>query len=157
MDINLLEQNLTKLKKIYESETEFEEIKVIEIISKEITKPKMDGTYGSALYKVPFKLSQTPKSLWSQLFLKNWKSPMSFSSMHRPSIASIYDNQLILNGTTLEEIEKYHKETIIKCIDRTNLEYKENIKNNLKTQINTLKDEIEYYKKIQNEAINIKF
>lgn len=48
---------------------EDEEIKIIGIITNEVTVPKMDGTLGSALYKIPFKLSRIPSRLWKELFI----------------------------------------------------------------------------------------
>jgi hypothetical protein len=32
--------------------------------------------------------------------------------MHRPGIASVYGNTIVLDGTTIEEVEKYHKDTL---------------------------------------------
>lgn len=46
--------------------------------------------------------------------------PSCFTSMHRPSIASIYADKIILDGTTIEEIEKYHRDTLILCVKETN-------------------------------------
>jgi hypothetical protein len=33
--------------------------------------------------------------------------------MHRPNIARGTGDKVVLDGTTIEEIEKYHKETLV--------------------------------------------
>jgi hypothetical protein len=66
---------------------EDEPIHILGIITDEVTIPKMDGTRGSALYKIPFRLSKYPSLLWQNLFIKAWNEPPHFSTMHRPGIA----------------------------------------------------------------------
>ena len=41
-------------------------IKITGIILDEVTQPKMDGTKGSALYKIPFRLSRQPSPEWAR-------------------------------------------------------------------------------------------
>lgn len=40
--------------------------------------------------------------------------------MHSPSIASVREDKIILDGTTIEEVEKYHRDTLILCVKETN-------------------------------------
>ena len=40
--------------------------------------------------------------------------------MHRPGIATVHGSRVVLEGTTLEEIEKYHRETLTLCVDIAN-------------------------------------
>ena len=61
-----------------------ETIKIIGVIKEEVGRPRNDGTAGSALYKIPLRLSDTPSHRWAELFARNWDRPPSFSSMHRP-------------------------------------------------------------------------
>lgn len=156
MELNLLENKLIELKKEYEREI-ISNIKILNIIQEEITKPKMDGTPGCALYKIPLKLSETPSNLWEEVFLQNWKNPSSFSSMHRPNIASINKNNLILDGTTLEEIENYHKKTLLECIEKTNQYVEIYTKQKIEKEINELKKEIDFYLICRKKAELIKF
>lgn len=95
-------------------------ISILGIITDEVTVPKMDGTRGSALYKIPFRLSKTPSSLWCEFFLDSWKSPPRFSTMHRSRIASVVGDKIILDGTTVEEVRDYHRETLLLCVDEAN-------------------------------------
>lgn len=95
-------------------------IKILGIITDEVTVPKMDGTRGSALYKVPFRLSKRPSDLWSELFLEAWRCPSSFTTMHRFGIASVVGDKIILNGTTVEEVRDYHRETLTLCVEAAN-------------------------------------
>lgn len=97
-----------------------EPIKILGIIADEVTVPKMDGTRGSALYKIPFRLSKTPSRLWVQLFLAIWQSPPTLSTMHRFGIASVYGDKVILDGTTIEEVRNYHRDTLLLCVEEAN-------------------------------------
>ena len=40
--------------------------------------------------------------------------------MHRPSIASVIGSKIVLNGTTIEEVQQYHKETLLLCVKVAN-------------------------------------
>lgn len=102
------------------SVNEDEPIKILGIIADEVTVPKMDGTRGSALYKIPFRLSKTPSRLWAQLFLATWQSPPTWSTMHRFGIASVYGDKVILDGTTIEEVRDYHRDTLLLCVEEAN-------------------------------------
>ena len=48
----------------------FEPIKIVGVLADEVGKPLNDGTQGSALYAVPFKLSRAPTHEWSDLFVR---------------------------------------------------------------------------------------
>ena len=104
---------------------EGDDIKIVGIITNEVTLPKNDGTRGSALYRIHFRLSSKPTSTWSELFLRNWNYPPSFISMHRPGIARVESDKIILDGTTIEEVKQYHRDTLILCVEKTNEEEKQ--------------------------------
>ena len=99
-----------------------EPIRITEIITDEITEPIVDGTPGSALYAIPFRLNRRPSSLWTDVFLQKWDHPPRFTTMHRPGIARVQGMKIILDGTTIEEIDKYHRETLLLCVNATNEE-----------------------------------
>ncbi len=40
--------------------------------------------------------------------------------MHRPGIASVRGDKVYLDGTTLEEVEKYHRDTLKLALQETN-------------------------------------
>jgi hypothetical protein len=40
--------------------------------------------------------------------------------MHRPGIASVAGDKVILDGTTIEEVGKYHAETLRLVVDKVN-------------------------------------
>lgn len=114
-------------KSIYtdEKNSEYEEIKIIGIITNEVTVPKIDGTRGSALYKIPFKLSRVPSGLWADLFIQLWNSPPRFTTMHRPKIAKVVRDKIILDGTTIEEVKSYHRDTLLLCVNEANKKERE--------------------------------
>lgn len=100
-------------------------VRILGIVTDEVTVPRMDGTRGSALYKIPFRLSKRPSSLWQELFLQSWNMPPRFTLRHRPGIASVYGDEIILDGTTIEEVRDCHRETLLLCVDIANQQEKE--------------------------------
>ena len=90
-----------------------------------MTAPRNDGTPGSALCSVPVRLSATPDRAWAELFVRNWDRPPSFTSMHRPGIARVVGDRVVLNGTTVEEVAQYHQRTLRLAVDATNLQHAE--------------------------------
>lgn len=103
----------------------FDPIRITGVVVDEIGTPRGDGTRGSALYTVPFRLSHRPPHEWAQLFVQAWDHPSSFTSMHRPGIASVQGDRVILNGTTVEEVERYHRATLIQAAQEANRQYQE--------------------------------
>lgn len=95
-------------------------IRILGVIVDEVTEPSMDGTRGCALYTVPFRLSRRPSQYWSAFFVHEWNHPKQFTSMHRPGIASVVGDKIILKGTTIEEVKNTHRATLLLCVDETN-------------------------------------
>ena len=138
-------------------ETENEAISILGIITDRVTIPRMDGTRGSALYSIPFKLSRRPSRLWGQLFIASWNSPPSFSTMHRPGIASVNGDEIILNGTTIEEVRDYHRDTLKLCVNIANQKEAQILEQErLKKEQEELKKQ-KHYNNVQNIADEIKF
>ena len=92
---------------------EFEPIRIEGVIADQIGTPKGDGTRGSALYRIPFRLTRRPPAEWSEFFVEAWNHPKSFTSMHRPGIAHVAGDTVVLDGTTVDEVERYHRDTLI--------------------------------------------
>jgi hypothetical protein len=102
------------------SEADFEPIRVTGVVKERVGKPRDDGTPGSALYAIPLQLSRTPSGTWSEFFEECWNHPPSFTTMHRPGIAQVIDDTVVLGGTTIDEVERYHLDTVKLCIARAN-------------------------------------
>ncbi|MGC0252468.1 toll/interleukin-1 receptor domain-containing protein [Pseudactinotalea sp. Z1748] len=100
-------------------------IRIVGVDAQGITSPRNDGTPGSALYRVPILLSQQPDQEWAELMEQNWDRPPRHTSMHRPGIGSVSGRTFVLDGTTLEEVEQHHLETLEHAIGRTNQQYEE--------------------------------
>lgn len=97
-----------------------EPTKIVGVVAEEVTAPRNDGTRGSALYAVPFKLSRPVSSAWASLFEQAWDHPPSYTSMHRPGICRVYGDRIVLDGTTLDEVDRVHKETLKLVLERVN-------------------------------------
>lgn len=100
-------------------------IQLVGIDEAAVTSPRNDGTKGSALYTVPFILSRQPDSTWAQLMVNNWDRPPSFTTMHRPGNGRVQGDRFVLTGTTIEEVERYHLETLQLALQETNRQYEE--------------------------------
>ena len=95
-------------------------ISIVGIVKEGVGRPRDDGTRGSALYAVPVQLSRAPSGLWAELFLRCWDRPPQFTTMHRPGIARVNGDTILLDGTTMEELEKYHARTLRLCVATVN-------------------------------------
>ena len=150
---------LYKLERPFQGKAEISSssIKIEGILVDEVTIPKNDGTPGSALYAIPFKLSHVPSTAWRDLFVANWDRPPQFTTMHRPGIARISRDRIILDGTTIEEVEKYHRDTlqlVVKLVNRI-VEKQEKELSGIKER--KIKFEQDHKNKIRDASRRIKF
>lgn len=97
-----------------------EPIRLLSVITDEVGQPPSAARPGSGLYAVCFRLSREPSDIWARAFINAWELPERFTSMHRPDIARIDGDKIILDGTTIEEVEKYHLETLKLAIKQAN-------------------------------------
>ncbi|MBU0639383.1 MAG: toll/interleukin-1 receptor domain-containing protein [Planctomycetes bacterium] len=99
---------------------EFVPIKIRGVLADEAGRPKNDGTRGSALYAIPFKLSRVPSDEWDELFIQAWDHPPQWTTSHRPGIARVQGDRIILDGTTIEEVRDTHRATLRLVVDAVN-------------------------------------
>jgi hypothetical protein len=104
----------------YTSPTEAEPIRIVGVIADEVAEPRNDGTRGSGLYAVPFRLSRRVLPAWARVFEEVWNHPPRFTTMHRPGIARVSGDRIILDGTTIEEVQQYHRDTLVLCVQEAN-------------------------------------
>jgi hypothetical protein len=102
------------------SDEEFEPVRLVGIVEEGVGRPRSDGSRGSALYRIPLRLSRTPPPDWARHFVETWDHPPQFTTMHRPGIASIAGDTVVLNGTTMDELERYHVETLRHVLAKVN-------------------------------------
>ena len=95
------------------------------MIVEDITEPRKDVTHGGALYSIPFALSRTPPPEWGKLFIENWNHPPRSTTMHRPGIAKIHGAAVTLDGTSIEEVERYDRDTLQLAVAETNKQYRD--------------------------------
>jgi hypothetical protein len=98
----------------------FEPIEIVGVDKPNVGVPRDDGTRGSGLYRVPVKLSRRPPREWAADLPKAWDRPPRFTTMHRPGIASVNDDCVILDGTTIEEVRDYHAQTLTLIVAQLN-------------------------------------
>ncbi len=95
-------------------------IKIVGVIKEEVGKPRNDGTRGSGLYAVPVRLSGSVSAREARMLEETWNHPPQFSTMHRPGICRVSGDRLVLDGTTVEEVEQYHAATLRLVVDAVN-------------------------------------
>lgn len=134
-----------------------EDIYIVGIIEDEVTAPRNDGTKGCALYCVPLRLSRKPSGMWENFFIDAWQNPPSFSSMHRFGIASVRYDKIILDGTTLEEVQNYHKDTLLMCVEIANQKEKEYLRQENEKKEKARQEEEERKRKVAEMASKITF
>jgi TIR domain len=137
--------------------SDLDDIKITRIILEEVTEPRNDGTRGSALYSVPFALSRRPPSEWTELFIETWKHPPRFTTMHRPGIASVRGSVVTLDGTTIEEVASYHRDTLQLAVEEANRRYREWQNKQQQLREREILQREAHRKKIEDASKNIKF
>jgi len=135
----------------------YKDIQIEGIIVDKVSVPRMDGSPGSALYLIPFKLSRKPSPTWITLFKSSWDHPSTYTSMHRPGIARVEGMSIILDGTTMDEVQKYHRDTLKLAVKTANEQEKQIIQKNLMSQEREKKEIEKHTEKINSVAKTIKF
>jgi hypothetical protein len=132
-------------------------LKIIGIIADQVSAPRNDGTPGSALYRIPFRLSQRPSQFWAEAFVRAWNMPPQFTSMHRPGIARVIGNTIVLNGTTLDEVEKYHRDTLRLCVREANNSEESHAEEQERRFNEAIRKEAQRRKQVSDAASRIRF
>jgi TIR domain len=135
----------------------FEDLRILGVAVDQVSMPRLDGTRGSALYRVPFTLSRRPPAEWAQLFSPNWDHPPRWDSMHRPGIARVEGTTIVLDGTTLEEVQKHHRETLKLALAQTNRQYRELMERRDTLQRQQRDREERHRRDVEQRAKDIKF
>jgi hypothetical protein len=97
-----------------------EPLKILGVITEEVGSPSNDGSAGSALYRVPIRLSRRPEFDEATLLVATWDRPPQWTTMHRPGIAYVDGYRFVLDGTTVEEVRDYHAATLKLVVDQVN-------------------------------------
>jgi len=135
----------------------FEPIKIVGVMVDHVGRPRSDGTPGSALYDVPFRLSSRPPAEWGQLFVASWDHPPRFTMMHRPGTALVIGDVVHLRSTTVDEVQRYHRDTLVLCVDEANRKYAEMLSIRLRDHERQRKRMEDHAREVQEKAKGIKF
>jgi hypothetical protein len=90
-----------------------------------IGNPRADGTSGSSLYSVPIKLNRSVTAIEAQLLREHWDHPKVIPTHHCPGILRATGSTVVLDGTTIDEIRRFHADTLRRAIDLVNVEIAE--------------------------------
>ena len=134
-----------------------EPVRIVGVVADEVTEPRNDGTQGSALYAVPFRLSKRVSSDWATAFERVWNHPPQYTTMHRPGIAHVRGDRIVLDGTTIDEVQRVHRETLILCVNETNKIIAEHEKRQLAEREARQRAADEHRRDVQEAALKIRF
>jgi hypothetical protein len=140
-----------------QSTSALEPVRIVGIVKEGVGQPRNDGTAGSGLYRVPLRLSRIPSARWAELFVRCWSQPPSWTTMHRPGILSVQGDTLVLDGTTLDELESVHVRTLQLCISSVNDAEEELLERDRQKREAKERAATEHQRKIDEAAERIQF
>lgn len=132
-------------------------IKLVGIDRAGVTSPLNDGTRGSGLYRVPLKLARRPSALWARHFEQTWDHPPRYTTMHRPGICRVVGDTVVLDGTTMDEIERYHAETLRHVIAKVNEDVAEHEEKQRRIEAQRLDAEAQHRREIDDISDRLDF
>jgi len=135
----------------------FEPIRILGVVVDEVGTARRDGTSGSALYRVPFQLSRHPSAEWAQVFVYAWNHPASFTTMHRPGVASVSGDKVFLDGTTMGEVLDTHRDTLVLALGVANREVEVWERQKFEREWEQLRQTQEHERQVRDAAGRIKF
>lgn len=77
--------------------------------------------------------------------------------MHRPGIASVVGDTIVLDGTTLDELEKVHVKTLKLCVEQTNAYEEERLRKQWDQDTREARARREHQQKVDEAADRIRF
>ena len=77
--------------------------------------------------------------------------------MHRPGIASVDGATVVLERTTIDEVERYHRDTLMLVIKKTNSEYREYLNKQEQARAQKESQSKEHHKRVADISKRIKF
>ncbi len=105
-----------------------EPVRLVGVDTEQVGRPRNDGRRGSGLYRIPLLLNRVPPTVWSENFADAWNSPPAWTSMHRPGIASVQGDRIVLDGSTIDELERYHLQTLKLVVQQLNKRTKQHLR-----------------------------
>lgn len=135
----------------------FEPIRITGVIVDEIGIPANDGSRGSALYSVPLGLSAAPPAEWTDMFIRDWDCPPRFGTGHRRGIARVSGSRIVLNRTTIEEVRRVHRDTLMGVIDVVNGSYTAQVADHAAQETEKAEAARQHRERVQEEARKIRF
>jgi ATP-dependent Clp protease ATP-binding subunit ClpA len=139
------------------AEADFGPIKIEGVLIDEAGRPTNDGTAGSALYAIPFKLNRAPTHEWCDLFRQTWDNPPRFSSRHRPGIAQVQGDRIVLTSTTIEEVRDVHRATLALVVETVNDQIGQLVRRRNAARLSDEEQEQQHRENLRNIADDIKF
>lgn len=92
----------------------YEPVRITGVITDQITDPPPGGTR----YEIPLRLSRVPEPEWVKYLLRAWDA-QNHPATHRTGI-EVGSDRIILDSTTIEDLEQFHVKTLKLALDEAN-------------------------------------
>ena len=77
--------------------------------------------------------------------------------MHRPGIASVQGDRIVLDGTTIEELERYHLSTLKLVVSQLNDEIELHLRSERERRERDAREAFEHDRRVQETAKRMRF
>jgi hypothetical protein len=135
----------------------FTPIEIVGVVTDEVGSPRNGGGPGSALYTVPIRLSRSLSSEEARFLEATWDRPPRFTTMHRPGIARVSGDRIVLDGATVDEVARYHAATLAAVVERFNLEAAQAYERDEQAALARSQAEAAHQQHVKDVALNIRF
>jgi hypothetical protein len=90
-------------------------IRITSVIVEQVGDPSPGATH----YEIPLQLSRPPEPEWVIYLLRAWDGQQHVAPTSRPGI-EVGADRIILDGTTIDDLEQYHMQPLERAIGEAN-------------------------------------
>ena len=89
---------------------DFEPVRLVRVVTNEVGFPSDNADGSRGVYTVVFQLSHEPSARWGDYLVHFWDRPqVSYAQgKHRPGMVNVVANRLMMEETTIDEVEGFH-------------------------------------------------
>ncbi|MGH2684007.1 MAG: hypothetical protein ACRDJP_00880 [Actinomycetota bacterium] len=89
---------------------DFEPVRLARVVTNEVGFPSDNSDGSRGVYTVVFQLSYEPSARWGDYLVHYWDRPQVAYAQgkHRPGMVSVVANRLMMEETTIDEVEGFH-------------------------------------------------
>ena len=95
---------------VEQTHPDFEPVKLVRVVTNEVGFPSDNSDGSRGVYTVVFQLSHEPSARWGDFLIHFWDRPQVAYAQgkHRPGMVNVVANRLMMEETTIDEVEGFH-------------------------------------------------